>query len=30
MKTTKRRVEFFSFYNHTGIEQHLTKMAKKG
>lgn len=30
MKDTKRRVEFFSFYNHTGIEQHLTKMAKQG
>ncbi len=30
MKDTKRRVEFFSFYNRTGIEQHLTKMAKQG
>lgn len=30
MKTTKRRMEFFSFYNHTGIAAHLAKMAKKG
>ena len=30
MKDTKRRVEFFSFYDHTGIEQHLEKMAAKG
>ena len=30
MKTRKRRIEFFSFYNHTGIEAHLTKMANKG
>ena len=30
MKTKKRRVEYFSFYNHTGIEEHLTRMAKKG
>ena len=30
MKTTKRRMEFFSFYNHTGIATHLAKMAKKG
>jgi len=30
MKTTKRRAEYFSFYNHTGIEQHFAKMAKKG
>ena len=30
MKTKKRRVEYFSFYNHTGIERHLTEMAKKG
>ena len=30
MKTTKRRMEFFAFYNHTGIEQHLNKMAKQG
>ena len=30
METRKRRVEFFSIYNHTGIEAHLTQMAKKG
>jgi len=30
MKTKKRRLEFFSFYNHTDIERHLTAMAKKG
>ncbi len=30
MKDTKQRMEFFSFYNHTGIEEHLTKMARKG
>lgn len=30
MKQTKRRMEYFSFYNHTGIENHLTKMARKG
>lgn len=26
----KRRLEFLSFYDHTGIENHLTEMAKKG
>ena len=30
MKTKKRRLEYYSFYNHTGIEKHLTEMAKKG
>lgn len=30
MKNTKRRLEYFSFYNHTGIEAHFAKMAKKG
>ena len=30
MKTRKRRIEFFSFYNHTGIEAHFTEMANKG
>ena len=30
MKDTKRRMEFFSFYNHTGIENHLSSMAQKG
>lgn len=30
MKTTKRRIEAFSFYDYTGIARHLTKMAEKG
>ena len=30
MKTKKRRLEYYSFYNHTGIEHHLTEMAQKG
>ena len=30
MKAKKRRLEYYSFYDHTGIEQHLTEMAKKG
>lgn len=30
MKTKKRRLEYFSFYNHTGLEQHFSQMAKKG
>ncbi len=30
MKTKKRRMEYISFYNHTGLERHFTKMAKKG
>lgn len=30
MKTKRRRLEYYSFYNHTGIEQHLTDMAQKG
>lgn len=30
MKTKKRRMEFISFYNHTGLEKHFAKMAKKG
>ncbi len=30
MKDTKRRMEFFSFYDHTGVEKHLTQMAQKG
>ena len=30
MKARKRRLEFFSLYNHTGIEQHFNKMARKG
>lgn len=30
MKNIKRRVEFFSFYDHTGITAHLEKMALQG
>lgn len=30
MKTRKRRVEVISFYNHTGLEKHFSKMARKG
>ena len=30
MKTKKRRMEYISFYNHTGLEKHFSKMAKKG
>ena len=30
MKTTKRRFEFFTFYDHTGIARHLEWMAQKG
>lgn len=30
MKTKKRCMEFISFYNHTGLEKHFAKMAKKG
>lgn len=30
MKNTKRRMEFFSFYDYTGMETHLEKMAQKG
>jgi len=30
MNTRKRCMEFISFYNHTGLEKHFTKMAKKG
>lgn len=30
MKETKRRIEFYSLYDHTGIEKHLEKMASKG
>lgn len=30
MRTTKRRLETFSFYDHTGIALHLSKMAEKG
>ena len=30
MRNTKRRPEFFSFYDHTGIQHHLERMAEKG
>lgn len=30
MKNRKRRFEVLSYYNHTGIEDHLSKMAEKG
>lgn len=30
MKTIKRRIEQFSFYDYTGIERHLERMAQKG
>lgn len=30
MKELKRRLETFSFYDHTGIEKHLEDMAEKG
>lgn len=30
MKNKIRRLEYYSFYNHTGIERHLTEMAQKG
>lgn len=30
MKNTKRRLEALSFYDHTGIEKHLKKMAEQG
>ena len=30
MKTKKRRMEYISFYNHTGLEKHFAKMAKRG
>lgn len=30
MKDTKRRMELYSFYDRTGLEQHLTRMAEQG
>ena len=30
MRNTKRRLEAFSFFDHTGIARHLSKMAEKG
>lgn len=29
-RNTKHKIEIFSFYDHTGIEKHLEKMAKNG
>lgn len=30
MKDTKRRLEWFSYYDHTGLEAHLERMAERG
>ena len=30
MRDTKRRLELYSFFNHTGIAAHLEDMAQKG
>ena len=30
MKETRRRFEWFSFYDHTGLEAHLERMAEQG
>ena len=30
MRDKKRRLEFYSYYDYTGISEHLEKMAKKG
>ena len=30
MSNKKRRMEYISFFNHTGLEEHFTKMARKG
>ena len=30
MRERKRRLELYSFYDHTGIERHLERMAEKG
>lgn len=30
MKETRRRLELYSMYDHTGLERHLTRMAEKG
>ena len=30
MKPVKRRMEIVSFFDHTGISEHLEKMAAKG
>ena len=30
MRDKKRRIQTFSFFNHTAISEHLEKMAQKG
>lgn len=30
MKDTKKRLEFYSIWDHTGLESHLTRMAEQG
>lgn len=30
MRETKRQMSLYSFYDHTGIERHLTRMAERG
>ncbi|MDE7171159.1 MAG: DUF2812 domain-containing protein, partial [Oscillospiraceae bacterium] len=30
MKDTKRRLEWFSIYNRTGMEKHLARMVERG
>lgn len=30
MNHKKRRIELYSFYDHTGIKKHLQEMARKG
>ncbi|MBQ3490682.1 MAG: DUF2812 domain-containing protein, partial [Clostridia bacterium] len=30
MKDTKKKIEFFTFYDKTGIEKHLEQMASEG
>lgn len=30
MNDTKRRPEWFSYYDHTGLEAHLERMAERG
>lgn len=30
MRNQKYRIETFSFYDHSGIEAHLSRMARKG
>jgi len=30
MRETKRQMSLYSFYDHTGIEKHLARMAERG